>query len=305
MTDEQRQIYLSTLKHADTEEQIDLWFYRPIGFRCACVAAKMGITPNAITVVSIVLGVACGVLCYPDDWRWNLLGIVLLVLADIGDSADGQLARMTHQYSRLGRILDGAAGDFWFASIYVAICLRLMPEWGVWIWVLAIVTGACHSQQAAMADYYRQFHLFFAKGKSGSELDDASAVVEEYRNLRLADDPLYKVFMWFYKNYTQGQERMTPAMQRLRSALRAKFGDSPVAPELCEAIRKASKPLMKYTNILTFNCRAIMLFVCLMVGMPWLYFVGELTLFNAILIYMVAKHEGHCRRFCELLNRES
>ena len=31
------------------------------------------------------------------------------------------------------------------------------------IWTIAVVTGMCHAKQAAMADYYRQFHLFFLK----------------------------------------------------------------------------------------------------------------------------------------------
>lgn len=96
----------------------------------------------------------------------------LLVWANMYDSADGQLARMTGQKSEIGRILDGVSGDFWFISIYAAICLRLTPEWSYWIWILAAVTGLCHSKQAAMADYYRNIHLFFLKGKSGSELDN-------------------------------------------------------------------------------------------------------------------------------------
>lgn len=50
--------------------------------------------------------------------------MLLLIWANSFDSADGQLARMTHNYSRIGRILDGMAGDIWFATIYVAICLR-------------------------------------------------------------------------------------------------------------------------------------------------------------------------------------
>ena len=38
----------------------------------------------------------------------------------------------------------------------------------------AVVTGICHAKQAAMADYYRQFHIYFLlKGESGSELDRA------------------------------------------------------------------------------------------------------------------------------------
>lgn len=297
--------YASTLKHPDTEETIDLWFYRPVGFRCALWAERWGITPNAITIASILLGVACGVLCYPSDWRLNLLGIFLLVLADIGDSADGQLARLTKQHSRLGRILDGAAGDIWFITIYVAICLRLTPEWGIWIWLLAAIDGAGHSLQAAIADYYRQFHLFFVKGRSGSELDDAQAVVDEYRSLRLANDPLYKIFMWFYKNYTLNQERLTPRMQAFRHLLRERFGTMPVPPALCDEVRGWSLRFMPAANFMSFNSRAILLFLALMAGRPEFYFIVELIVWNIVLVVAVYRHERHCARMVERLTAAS
>ena len=42
--------YQDSLKSLDTEEHIDLAFYRPIGYMWACLAAKLGVTPNAITL---------------------------------------------------------------------------------------------------------------------------------------------------------------------------------------------------------------------------------------------------------------
>lgn len=293
MNEQDKQQYQASLKHPDVEETIDLWFYRPVGFRVAMMGRRFGWTPNQITIVSIFLGMACGLLCYPQDLWLNLLGVAMLVAADVCDSADGQLARLTHQYSQLGRILDGAAGDFWFAAIYLGIAFRLTPEWGLWCWLLGIAAGACHSQQAAMADYYRQVHLLCVKGRSGSELDDAAAVSAQYASLRLADDPVQKVFLWFYRNYTRGQERLTPQLQRLRY----RQTEGSLLPEWAMSV---SRRLMPIANALTFNCRAITLFVSLMLGMPWLYWVMELTVFNALCIYMVCKHESVCRQ----LNRE-
>ena len=276
------------MKHPDVEETIDLWFYRPVGFRVAMLGRRLGWTPNHITIASIFLGIGCGVLCYPQSLWLNLLGIVLLVMADVCDSADGQLARLTHQYSQLGRILDGAAGDFWFVSIYVCLALRLTPDWGIWCWVLAIAAGACHSQQSAMADIYRQVHLLCVKGRSGSELDSADAVSVQYAALRFADDPVQKVFLWFYRNYTRGQERLTPHLQQLRRVRT----EGTLFPAWAIDV---SRRLMPIANVLTFNWRAITLFVSLMLGLPWLYWVMELTVFNALCIYMVCRHESICR----------
>jgi len=294
MTEADKIQYRASLKHPDVEETLDLWFYRPMGFRVALLGRRLGWTPNQITVASIVLGIGCGLLCYPTDWRLNLIGMGLLVLADIGDSADGQLARLTQQYSQLGRILDGVAGDVWFITIYVCLALRLTPEWGSWAWLLASAAGACHSQQAAMADYYRQFHLLCAQGKAGSELDDAVAVAKQYADTSFRADPIQKVFLWFYRNYTSSQERLTPQLQSLRRALTLLPVDE--SSRLLAQLRPLSRPLMPIANALTFNCRAITLLVSLMLGQPWLYWVAELTLFNALAVFMLVSHERMSRR---------
>lgn len=301
-TEEFRRGFRQSLKSMDTEEHIDLYFYRPIGYAWAILAKKLGITPNAITIASIFLGVGAGVCFYFNNLWWNLLGALLLIWADSFDSADGQLARLTGQYSRLGRILDGLSGDLWFAAIYVAICLRenvtseffSAHHWV--IWVMAVVTGFCHATQAAMADYYRQFHLFFLKGKQGSELENSDELRKKYDALSWGRNFVQKLVMTFYLNYTVSQEKRTPAMQKLRNQLRTRFkGEIPRS--FRDEFRSLSLPLMKYTNILSFNIRTIALFAAILIfRMPWLYFAFELTVLNIILIYMMSRHERICKR---------
>lgn len=286
----------STLKSNDTEEFIDIHFYRPIGYRWALLFQKLGVSPNAVTIASIFLGVGAGVCFYFDNIWMSLLGIFLLVWANSYDSADGQLARMTQNFSALGRVLDGFAGNLWFGSIYVAICLRLYPEWGGWIWVLACVTGYFHSKQAEMADYYRNVHLLFLKGKSGSEVDNSADLTVKYNSLSWGKNFWSKLVVFFYRNYTTDQENRSPKLQVLFKILKEKFGD--IAPEsFRKDFREKSLPLMKYTNILSFNTRCIALFISILIGLPWLYFAFELTVLNILLVYMVTKHEKICKEF--------
>lgn len=299
--------YKDSLKSLDTEEHIDLWFYRPIGYAWARLAARLGITPNVITIASIFLGIGAGVAFYFSDLWINIIGMLLLVWANSFDSADGQLARMTGQYSRLGRILDGMAGDFWFITIYIAICLReihtseffIAHHWV--IWVLAIATGICHAKQASMADYYRQFHLFFLKGKDGSELENLSDLEKKYKDISWKENFWKKLTMATYVNYTRQQEATTPSMQKLRRELRSRFGSGAIPQSFRDDFRSMSLPLMKYTNILSFNWRVIVLFISLFASMPWIYFVFEFTVLNALMIYMVLRHESICRRMTQKL----
>lgn len=309
MNTDKTSAYRQSLKSSDTEEWFDLIFYRRIGYAWALLARKLGVTPNVITIASIFLGVGAGVLFYYDNIWLNVAGMLLLVWANSFDSADGQLARLTGQYSRLGRILDGVSGDLWFISIYICLCLRECATHGFFghhhwaIWTLAALAGICHSLQAAQADYYRQFHLFFLKGKDGSELDSSAPLRQKYASMSWCENFFSKLVLMFYIGYTSSQERRTPSMQALRNALRQRFGDGEISPRFREDFRQASLPLMKYTNILSFNTRCFALFISLAVGMPWLYFLFELTVLNALLIYMVWSHERICRRFTAALRQ--
>lgn len=311
--------YKASLKSMDTEEWFDLHFHRPLGFLWAKFFAKLGVSPNAITVASIFMGVAGGIMLYfhQPHLAWlNWVGMLLITWADTFDSADGQLARMTQQYSRMGRILDGVSGDFWFAAISFALVFRELDfgdsllgdyfashEWQ--IWALGILSGLSHALQAAIADYYRQFHLFFLKGQQGSELDSVSKLDEQYKRMDWGVNFWTKLPLFFYRGYTANQERMTPNMQRLCAALRQQYGEDGVpSQEFRDYFRQLSLPLMKYTNILTFNTRIIACFIAVVINVPWLYFAFEIVVLNLLLIYMIMCHEGICKKALKHLNKQ-
>ena len=293
----------------DTEEKIDLVFYRPLGYMWALLCSKIGVTPNVITIASIFLGVGGGILLYPYGEKvWlNYVGILLIIWANTFDSADGQLARMTKQYSKIGRILDGMSGDMWFVAIYFALCFRINATDAVFaaqpwlIWVIASFAGLFHAKQAAMADYYRQFHLYFLKGESGSELDSCSVIDARLVELSWTKNFITKLMLIFYRGYTANQEKYTPYMQLLRSELQFRFNGN-IPQCFRDDFREKSKPLMKYANMLTFNTRIIVMFISVIVQVPYIYFLFELSVLNVMLIYMIRKHEGICDKFIEELN---
>jgi hypothetical protein len=294
--------FLASIKSSDTEERIDMVFYRPIGFLWARFFRMLGVTPNTVTVLSIILGMAAGVCFGFDNIKINIVGILLLVWANMYDSADGQLARMTGQTTPLGRILDGASSDFWFATIYAAVAIRVMPEWGIWIWLVVAFAGLySHTRQCRVSDYYRQIHLFFLNGKEGCEMDDASVQVDIYRNMSWKEQPVQKFFQFFYVNYTKEQEKATPCFQRFRVALRQRFPEQ-LPEQLCCDFRRGSFPLMKFCNFLTFNWRSFTLFTSLLIGKPWVYPVVEITVFEVVCRYMRYRHEKLSREMLAKLD---
>lgn len=293
----------STLKSADTEEVIDIYFYRPIGFQWALLFRRLGITPNPVTIASIFIGMAGGYLFYFENIRINIMGMLLLMLANSFDSADGQLARMTNNKSRLGRILDGLAGSFWFVVIHIALCLRLQNQgWEAWVWVLGIVSGLSHKTQAQQADYYRNIHLYFIKGSDGSEQDSSLQLKTELVKLSWKKEFWKKLSAAFYYDYTRQQEQLSPALQKLMGVIRSRYAGG-LPSWLVAEFRTLHKPLMKYTNIIQFNTRVLFLFFCLFINKLWLYFLFDIFVLNAVMVYMIVVQEGISRHFYKKLTQ--
>ena len=281
----------STHKPRDVEEVIDIYFYRPIGYMIARVSKSLAITPNAVTVISIIIGMIAGHLFYYHDLWTNVIGMLLLILSEAMDSADGQLARMTNRHSRLGRILDGFAGNLIFISIYVHLCLRLMTEGSsAWIFAVAVLSALSHSFQCAMADYYRNAYLYFVYGEQKSELDKSASIAGTFQRITWTGSPVKKFLVRIYLNYTYQQELLARNFQRLYATTRERYGVT-VPDWLSERYMEGNRPLLKYYNFITTNTRIIALFIALFINRVFLYFAFELIVLNAVLFILTLYQE--------------
>ena len=292
----------STYKSMDTEEKWDIWVVRPIGFVEARICRRLRIHPNAITVASIFIGAASGFYFVPGNIRMVLIGTLLLFFANTLDSADGQLARMTRQYTMLGRVLDGFAGDVWFFFIYLLIMLRMvvMPipfttvEWGWLSYVLVPVCGLVfHSTQSTISDYYRNIHLHFLAGRDYTELIRSSELTARRKAITSWRGWFEWLWLFFYASYTRKQENWTPNLQCLLHAVGQRPTDE-LPEEFLQEFRAKSLPLMPMTNILTFNSRFFVLVISMLLGMPWIYLFYEIVILTALFCYMRHRHERMC-----------
>ncbi|HEY3663864.1 MAG TPA: CDP-alcohol phosphatidyltransferase family protein [Chthoniobacterales bacterium] len=279
-------------KARDVEAFIDIHFYRRLGYQLALIFARLRMTPAQVTLLGAALGVAAGHLYYYRDLRWNVLGMILHILCNAFDNADGQLARLTKQGSRAGRALDGLADNLVFISVYAHLCLRYTSGGGShFVWLLALAAGASHSMQSAAADYFRNAYLYFAEGKGRAELDASEALQTEFDRLRWRVQPVKKFLLRLYLNYTRQQEWLVPCLNILK-----RRAASPNEGAIAQAYRSASRPLLKWTNLLATNPRMMLLFALLFLGQPVWYFVVELTLFNLVLLFLLRQEDAICRR---------
>lgn len=297
----------STYKSLDTEEWLDIYFTRPIGYVWAKFFDHFNIHPNVVTILSIVIGVSGGIMFYYDDLAHNIIGVLLFMWANFYDSADGQLARMTGKKTRCGRIMDGLASDIIFFTAYFCVCLRLYDKtipftsirWEMWSFVLAALAGfASHARQCRLSDYYRNIHLFFLKGVQ-NELEQSEHIKQQRKETPKKGNFWWRAFLWGYCNYTNSQEKMTPRAQQLLKIVREKGIDD----NFREHFRVQSLPLMKYTNMLTYNVRAIALYISCLCKVPWLWLLFECTVMNILLYYMWYKHEQMCKTLSQNIKK--
>ncbi|MDR3251750.1 MAG: CDP-alcohol phosphatidyltransferase family protein [Tannerella sp.] len=294
--------YEASLKSIETENCLDRWFYRRVGFRIAVLLRNTGITPNMITIFSIFVGAASGPLFYYDNLAYTLIGIVCLIAANILDCVDGQLARITGIKSEIGRILDGLAGDIWFILIYVFLALRLDNEYSTLMFFIpAVLSGISHFVQANITDYYKTLHLLFVSREKGGEFQNFDEVRAKYNGMKPG---IGKVLFFFYLGYTSLQEAVTPKLQLLLKNLHSKYeGDIP--ENIRTEFRSRSGRLMKrFIDLMTFNGRSVVLFIVLLTGHVWIYFFFEIVVLNIVLAISIRKHENICSRILADLQSE-
>lgn len=322
--------YKATLKSVETEDWLDLHVIRPFCYYCAVVFAKFDIHPNTVTIWSMFIGAAsaiffgCGSFYYSGTIGlvYNIIAIVLLMVADVLDCTDGQLARMTGKKSRIGRILDGVAGFTWFLPIYVAVVWRfylhhdLEFQWlGIEntqqntliatavVFVLGGISGFIGmAGQQRLADYYIQVHLFFLKGEKGSELDNSARQQQIYDQMP-KDAPIYeRLFQKSYIGYTRKQEQVTPQFQRLMARLREKYGSTDAIPsEVRDDFRRRSLPVIFWNGLMTFNFRESWLFLFCLLDVPVAHFLFEIFAMGLLYKYVNSRHEKFCREMADSL----
>lgn len=290
----------ASYKSLDTEEPFDKIFTKPLGYLFTRFFIHIKWTPNMVTILSMFIGVIGGVLFYPDSFGWNLTGVLLVIIANILDSTDGQMARLTGQKSALGRILDGMSSTLWYIAMYCAICCKLYNDpipffpgrtWGWIIWAIAIVCGLLgHAQQCTMADRYRNIHLFFLKNKHGDELHRSEDITKQRLALPKEGATFQKVQLFIDGIFTLSQEKITPTFQKLYDAYLDADDDTR------EAIRQdyleGSRRYIQLTNVLTFNARAYLFFALVLLNVPFLYFVLEFFGFGALKIHTQRSYEN-------------
>lgn len=111
---------------------------RPLSRRVTAVGLRHGWRPNAVTLSSLLLGLAACALAATDNRLGWVAAAVLLQASLVVDCVDGEIARFTRTYSALGGWLD-AVGDRVKEFVMVGVVAWVAAQRGAPLWVLAVV----------------------------------------------------------------------------------------------------------------------------------------------------------------------
>jgi len=158
------QEYKLSLKMPEAEEFIDLIFYRPVAFILVKTIYKLPVTPNQVSLLSMLIGLFAA-------WQFSvgtsdalILGGLLFLLSNILDCADGQLARLQKSGTLLGRVIDGVADYIVGVAIFVGIGFGITSS-GNSLWLMVIFAGISSALHAMFFDYYQSEFISTVRGE--------------------------------------------------------------------------------------------------------------------------------------------
>ena len=228
------------------------------------------------------------------DYRFALLGFLLMGICHVLDGADGALARLTNTQSEFGKVIDGICDYVVFISVYVALALALVPSYGANVWYVVIAAGLSHAFQAGAYELQRQEYEFWGYGKKSAELADLADLKSGSDDLSLFG----KIATGVTNFYTRMQYLFSGLDLNFRPALKHYISENPGKLNQFQAeYRSRFAPVVRRWGIMCANYRTYGIFVACIIQEPILYFGLEIVVFNLVLIVLVYKQKKYNKDF--------
>jgi hypothetical protein len=143
-------------------------------------------------------GVVAGVFFGTATRMGNLYGSLSLLIANIFDCSDGQLARVRGTSSRLGKTLDGIADGATYLSVTGGICFAMARSSGMacWVWILygfgMLASGLLHT---SLFDYFKNEFIFYTVPEYHEKLEGLESLEKQRQALRETGGKKWQEFL--------------------------------------------------------------------------------------------------------------
>ncbi|HEX7859773.1 MAG TPA: CDP-alcohol phosphatidyltransferase family protein [Verrucomicrobiae bacterium] len=122
---------------------VDRHFNRPVGRLLSKLLIHTPVSPNAVSISSIIIGVISALFFAEGSYKSALLGAILFQLSAIIDCVDGDLARILFKESPLGKWIDFWGDQIVHVSVFAGIAFGVLRNGGdketVWLGLSAII----------------------------------------------------------------------------------------------------------------------------------------------------------------------
>ena len=275
--------YKNSLKMIEVEEVLDLIFYRPLAFLFVKAIYPTNLTPNQISFIALAVGVIGGMLFSYGTHTASVAAAIMLILYDVLDCSDGQLARMKKNGTLTGRIVDGFSDYIVTIVAYIGIGFGLMHIWEntLFVWLLTAGAGISNAIHSIMLDYYRNMFMDNVLQRQSTLGESLQEFEQEYQKLKAKNSfSIELMLVWLYLRYSSIQIKFAPDSTRLYDA------------KLYYNNNKRILHLWTYigpTTELTF------MIVCAFFNRMDIYLWGIITLGNlyALLLYLMQTRINH------------
>lgn len=151
----ERRLFQGLIK--PTESFLSQKFERKVSLAITRRLLYSRVTPNQISVASILLGIFSTLLFLGESRILHVLGGLLILFSSIVDGCDGELARLRFQESRLGSWLDFLGDNLVHMSIFLCIGIGLSLRGEGAVYLILGCLAALANLGAASAVFLRVF----------------------------------------------------------------------------------------------------------------------------------------------------
>ena len=204
--------YKKSIKHAVFDETLTLYILRPIAFVFVKLFYPTSITPNQVSLMTIIVGIISGYLFSRGTVTCFVIAGSLYFFCMVLDCVDGMIARLKNSGTAVGRIIDGFADYLVGISVYIGmgigfekglINLDFLPINHWWIMIIAAVSHIFH---VMLVDYYRAEFMAHGLGKSTSTWEEKKKFTAELNKIKhLRGKLLDKILIAVYLGYSHLQ----------------------------------------------------------------------------------------------------
>ncbi len=299
--------YRASLKNPAVEEPVDLMIHRPLGYLIARLFYPTRVSPDALTLLSMAVGIASGICVAfafgPSHAVFMPAAAGLYVLSAIIDCSDGQLARMRQSSSRYGRMLDGAVDAVVQTAIVpLAVAQMVWRRGGLhgptnWMWLVAaiaaILLGVRHT---TLYDHYK--NLWSRNTEANPrDCDDLEDLQRDEQAAR-ARGPL-SLLDWFrFAMYGVHLKLVRQTIEWIDPFVPARFSEMPsYSSERAAQYRQLNQRLMRAWSFFGIGTHIFTMAMTLFFERLELYVILRLLVFSLVLLPLVPLQRRASRQF--------